>query len=207
MEQKTKIISNWLGAGSINIFGLPFSGKDTQGRDLADLFNGHLIAGGDILRSHPDQAKINELMSTGELFPTDFYLSIVLPYLSKPEFKDAPLILSSIGRMHGEEPVVLQAASESGHDVKAVVYLNMTEDIVWKRFEAAKTLHDRGDRADDNQEVLKNRLAEFRDKTAPVIEYYRGKDLLIEVDDTLSQEQVLQEIIDSLYGLAMRSVA
>lgn len=207
MEQKIKIVSNWLGAGSINIFGLPFSGKDTQGRDLADLFNGHLIAGGDILRSYHDQAKIKELMSTGELFPTDFYLSIVLPYLSRPEFEGSPLILSSIGRMHGEEPVVMRAASESGHDIKAVVYLNMTEDDVWKRFEAAKTLHDRGDRTDDKQEILKNRLAEFRDKTAPVIEYYRDEGLLIEVDDTLSQEQVLQEIIDGLYAVAMHSVA
>ncbi len=207
MEQKTKIVTNWLGAGSINIFGLPFSGKDTQGRQLADLFHGHLIAGGDILRSHHDQAKIKELMSTGELFPTDFYLTIVLPYLSKSEFKGAPLVLSSIGRMHGEEPVVLQAASESGHDVRAVVYLNMTEDDVWKRFEAAKISRDRGDRTDDKQEILKNRLAEFRDKTAPVIEYYRDKGLLIEVDDTLSQEKVLQEIIDSMYALAMRSVA
>lgn len=207
MEQKTKIVSNWLGAGSINIFGLPFSGKDTQGRDLADLFGGHLIAGGDILRSYHDQAKIKELMSTGELFPTDFYLSIVLPYLSKPEFKDGPLILSSIGRMHGEEPVVMQAASESGHEVKAVVYLNMTEDDVWKRFEAAKISHDRGERTDDRQEILRNRLAEFRDKTAPVIQYYRDKGLLIEVDDTLSQQKVLQEIVDSLYSLAMRSVA
>lgn len=204
MDQQIKIISNWLGSGSINIFGLPFSGKDTQGRDLARLLGGHLIAGGDILRSYPDQNKIKELMSTGDLFPTDFYLSIVLPYLSKSEFKDQPLILSSIGRMHGEEPVVMQAATESGHDIKAVIHLDMSEKDVWERFEAAKNMHDRGDRADDKAEILKNRLREFRDKTVPVIQYYRDKSLLIEVDDTLSQAEVLQEIIEGLYSLAMR---
>lgn len=204
MDHKIKTVSNWLGSGSINIFGLPFAGKDTQGRELAHLFNGQLIAGGDILRSYHDQSKIKQLMSTGDLFPTDFYLSIVLPYLSKLEFKSSPLILSSIGRMHGEEPVIIRAALESGHEIKAVVLLRMDESEVWKRFEIAKEVHDRGTRTDDKQEILSNRLDEFRQKTAPVIEYYRGLGLLIEVDDTLPRQQVLEEIIDSLYDLATR---
>ena len=130
MEDKIQIIKQWLGTGSINVFGRPFAGKDTQGEKLAEYFGGTLMAGGEILRSYHDQDKIKELMSTGDLFPTDFYLSIILPYLSKEEYRNSPLILSSLGRMKGEESTILHATEESGHEMKAVVVLNLTEEEV-----------------------------------------------------------------------------
>jgi adenylate kinase len=205
MNEKINTIQNWLGTGSINIFGRPFAGKDTQGEILADYFGGELMAGGEMLRSYHDQAKIKELMSTGDLFPTDFYLSIVLPYLSRDEIKNKPLILSSIGRMKGEESTIIQATNESGHPMKAVVVLVLSEEEVMNRFEATRNLGDRGIREDDNHDALENRLVKYREQTMPVIEVYREKGLLIEVDGTLPRDQVTEEIIDSLYNLASKA--
>lgn len=203
-NEQVKTIAKWLGAGSINIFGCPFSGKDTQARKLADTLNGVLVAGGDILRSYHDQALVKQLMSTGDLFPTDLYLQIVLPYLSKPELREKPLILSSIGRLHGEESVIMKATSDSGHPIKAVISLELPEPAVWQRFEEARVDNDRGDRMDDKRDVLVTRLKKFREETMPVIEFYRDKGLLIEIDGTPSREAITDNILNSLLSLTSR---
>ncbi len=198
MSEQIKIISGWLQAGSINIFGRPFSGKDTQGQILADLFQAPLIGGGDILRSHHDPAKIEQILASGGIVPSDFYLNMVLPYLSRPNFKDKPLVLSAVGRSHGEEETIMKAAADSGHPIKAVIVLQLSEEEVWRRFEESRLEHDRGNRSDDHHNVLKTRLQKFQDKTVPVIEFYRHKKLLIEVDGEKGREEVTSKILEEL---------
>src|ERR1700676_246985 len=114
---KNPKIARWLQSGSINIFGLPFSGKDTHGTTLAKLFDAAFISGGDILRSS-NLSQIKEHIAEGHLAPTDEYLAVVLPFFSRPELNGKPLVLSSVGRWHGEEPNVVQAAAASDHPIK-----------------------------------------------------------------------------------------
>lgn len=195
-------VKKWLGSGSINIFGLPLSGKDTQCGRLAEALEGTVIAGGDILRSHPDSERIKALMASGKLFPTDFYLDVVTPHLSNPHLADTPLILSSLGRWHGEEEAVIKTAAESGHPIKAVVALEIDETEVWRRLESSRQIGDRGQRHDDDEKVLETRLEEFRNKTLPVIDFYRNNGLLIEVDSSAPTEEVTDSIIESLAHFA-----
>jgi adenylate kinase len=202
MDTQTQTIADWLGAGSINLFGRPFAGKDTQGKKLADLFGGVLIGGGDILRSHHDSDEIEKIMATGGIIPSDVYESIIIPYFAKPEFAGKPLILSAVGRSHGEEPIIMKAAEASGHNMKAVIYMHLSEEEVWRRFETALQEQDRGHRADDHRSVLKTRLNKFQDKTVPVIDFYREKGLLIEIDGTLSRDDVMTEILSGLAATA-----
>ncbi len=202
MNEQIQTIAKWLGTGSINIFGRPFAGKDTQGRILADLFGGELVSGGDILRSYHDQETLKKFMSAGELIPSDLFLDIVLPFMSQPIFSEKPLILSSIGRLEGEEHTILEATMGSGHPTLAVILLQLPEERVWQHFEAAKALNDRGARADDTSDVLKTRLHEFQTKTVPVIEFYRQKGLLTELDGSQTREQVTSDILASLLKLA-----
>jgi len=202
--QKIAAIRTWLGTGSINIFGRPFAGKDTHGRELVTLFNGVLLGGGDILRNSVIPEEVKEHMRAGRLIPTEDYIAIVLPYLSRDEFSEKPLILSSVGRWHGEEEGVLEATEESGHPVKAVLYLDITEEAVRERWSAKDHIGARGERHDDTEEVLEIRLAEYREKTLPVIDYYRGTGLLIDIDSTLDKQAVLNLIIDELYALSRR---
>ncbi len=204
MNKQIQIIEKWLGDGSINIFGRPFSGKDTQARFLTDIFGGELIGGGDILRSRDEPEKIEKTLAAGGIVPSDFYLDMVLPYLSRPEFKGRPLILSAVGRAQGEELSIMKATERSGHPLKAVVLLQISEEEVWKRFEAAKDEQDRGDRSDDKREALKTRLQKFQDRTIPVIEFYRDKGLLVEVDGTGTREEVTNAILDGLAKLIKR---
>ena len=202
MSDEIKTISDWLGTGSINIFGSPFAGKDTQGKKLADLLGGVLIGGGDILRSHDEPLEIKKVLDSGGIIPSDFYLKMVLPYLSQDSFNKKPLILSAVGRRHGEEDIILDATEKSGHSMKAVIMLNLIEQDVWKRFENKTLSHDRDDRADDAEEVIKTRLKKFKENTLPVIEYYRKKHLLIEINGALSRGEVTNEILKKLAQLA-----
>ena len=138
-------------------------------------------------------------MATGALIPSNMFFDIMLPYFSKPELANRPLVLSSIGRMKGEEGVIFQATEQGGHPTKAVVYLSMPEEVVWQRYDLAQQADDRGDRRDDGgREVLANRINKFMTQTIPVIDFYREKGLLIEVDGTKDRETVTREIIDAL---------
>lgn len=194
-------IKKWLGAGAINIFGLPFAGKDTQGKTLAELLDGTLLGGGDILRGSIIPEPVRKAMNAGLLIPTDDYINIVLPYLSQEAFAGKPLILSSVGRWSGEEPGVIQAAEASGHPIKAVYHLVLDEESVWERYAKSqdeRSIGDRGNRTDDAAEVLRVRLNEFREKTSPVIEYYRRNGLLVDIDATQPAVTVTATILGDL---------
>ena len=203
MNDKLSTIKNWLGSGSINIFGLPMSGKDTQGLRLTEALNAEFLSSGIIIRAK--EAEIHKNYSGhGALIPTDVFYEWVLPYFEKPELATKPLVLSSIGRWSGEENAVMSSAKNAGHEIKAVVLLNISEADVESRFEAAKTLGDRGNREDDKDlETFHTRLLEFREKTLPVLQHYNSLGLLINVNGDQSRDAVYDEIINKLYEKAI----
>ena len=199
MEDKINSIKQWLGTGSINIFGLPMSGKDTQGIKLAEALGAKFLSSGMIIRAMEAETKQN-LTGSGNLIPTNTFYDWVLPYFERRDLFNYPLILSSIGRWQGEEIQVMSVASGSGHEIKAVIVLNISEADVENRFKAAQTLQDRGERQDDKDlQVFHNRLQEFRTKTIPVIQHYSSLGLLIEVKGDQSREAVFNDIINKLY--------
>lgn len=197
-----KIIKNWLGTGSINIFGLPFAGKDTHGAELAELFGAAMFGGGDILRSDGMPKHVQDLIGTGALAEREDYLKIILPYFSKPEFHDKPLILSTVGRWHGEEEGVLEATRTSNHPLKAVIWLEITEAEMRKRWTISQALNDRNGRDDDAEHALDVRLNEFKNKTVPVMNFYKEHNLLLKIDGKPEMKVVSQNIINALYKKA-----
>lgn len=196
--ENTEKLKNWLGAGSINIFGRPFAGKDTQGERLVNLFGGTLLGGGEILRNSDIPKRLVDDFRQGKLIPSADYVQIVLPYLSKSEFAGKPLVLSSVGRWIGEEKGVLNALEESNHPLKAVIYLELSEDEVRRRWKALLSHDDRGGRHDDTKDVLEKRLQEFREKTLPVLDAYNELGLLIKIDGNQSRDKVAQDIVKEL---------
>lgn len=198
LNEKLKKIKSWLGTGSLNIFGLPMSGKDTVGMRLAEDLQAKFLSSGIIIRAY--EAEQNEDMTgSGKLIPTNTFYDIILPYFSREELRNDSLVLSSVGRWSGEEDKIMEAAKAGGHEIKAVVLLDLTEEEVKNRFEAAKELNDRGERADDaNIEVFETRLAEFREKTMPVLNHYDELKMLVKVPAIGSRDEVYTNVIDRL---------
>jgi adenylate kinase len=141
-------------------------------------------------------------MRNGTLISSEDYVRIVIPYLSKQEYRNHPLILSSVGRWLGEEEGVIKATKDSGHDMKTVVFLTLSDKHIIERWEAHRIIGDRGDRHDDTLAILKHRLQEFHTKTMPVIEEYRKLGLLEEIDGELSRDEVTAEILRRLASRA-----
>lgn len=199
MEEKINAIKEWLGTGSINIFGPPMAGKDTQGIRLAEMLGAKFISSGIIIRAMEKQTR-KEYTKYGALTPTNVFYEWVLPYLERPDLYEYPLVLSSMGRWAGEEDQVMSVAAGAGHDIKAVIILNVSETESENRFNEAKILKDRGDREDDKDiETLHTRMKEFRNKTLPVIQHYKELGLLIEINGHQTRDAVYAELIDKLY--------
>ena len=207
MEEKINAIKSWLGTGSINIFGLPMSGKDTQGIRLAEALDAKFLSSGLIIRAKEAETK-QDYSEKGSLIPTNVFYEWVLPYFERPDLFEYPLILSSIGRWYGEENVVLSATAGANHEIKAVIFLDLSENDVKTRFETAKTLNDRGERKDDqDMQVFETRLEEFRTKTLPVLQHYKDLNLLISVNGNQTRDAVFNEIVEKLYAKSLESRA
>lgn len=205
MEEQLQTIKNWLGTGSINIFGLPMSGKDTVGVRLAEAIGGKFLSSGLIVRTL-EKATNQDFTGGGKLVPQNLFYDWVLPYFEKKELWNYPLILSSIGRWNGEEDQVMSVAKSSGHQIKAVIVLQLSEQDAIERWEAAKLLNDRGLRADDaNPEIFQTRLNEFREKTVPVLRHYQELGLLVPVKADAPRDQVFANVVEALASFARRT--
>ena len=205
MEEQVQIIKKWLGTGSINIFGLPMSGKDTVGVRLAETIGGKFLSSGLIVRALEKSTNQN-ITGEGKLIPPNLFYDWVLPYFEKPELKQYPLVLSSIGRWSGEEDQVMSVAKLSEHPIRAVVMLQLSEQDAIERWEAAKLLNDRGLRADDaNPEIFQTRINEYREKTVPVLKHYQELGLLVPVKASAPRDQVFTNVIEALADFARRT--
>lgn len=207
MEEKLEFIKGWLKTGSINIFGLPMSGKDTVGVKLAEDLGARFLSSGMIIRAMEEETK-NKMTGNGELIPTDLFYEWILPYFERDDLKNEALVLSSVGRWSGEENEVMESAKNAGHEIKAVVLLETSPEDVMKRWEIVNSLGDEQRTVRDDDKTLdtfKVRIKEFEEKTEPVISHYDELKLLIRVNGNQDRETVYRETIDALYNFALNS--
>lgn len=205
MEEQLQQIKTWLGTGSINIFGPPMSGKDTVGVNLAEKLGAKFLGSGIIIRAM-EKATNQDFTGEGKLMPSNVFYEWVLPYFEKPELDNFPLVLSSIGRWAGEEKQVISVAESSGHPIKAVVMLQLSEPDAIGRWEAAKLLNDRGLRQDDaDPNTFQTRLNEYREKTLPVLKHYQNLGLLVPARADASRQQVFANVVEALAEFASRT--
>lgn len=209
MEEKLNAIREWLGTGSIDIFGLPMSGKDTVGIRLAESLGARFLSSGMIIRAM-EQETNQHYTDNGALAPTDVFYEWVLPYFAREDLRESALILSSVGRWSGEEDAVMEAARSAGHEIKAAVLLNISEADVQVRMEVvrengAREGQETTKREDDrNREVFEKRIQEFNQKTIPVIKHYQQLGLLVQVRADMDRDTVFAELVDRLYEFVTR---
>lgn len=170
------------------LIGIQGSGKSTQGNLLSKKLKIPYLSTGHIFR---DLAKertrlgryIKEVMNAGYLIPDRKTLKIVSDYLKRPEYQKG-YILDGF-------PRTLAQAKEFKNGLDKVIYLNVSDkEALWR-------LSYRNDdvREDETLAGIRKRIESFHRLTEPVLDYYRKKRILIEIDGEKSIEEIHQEIL------------
>jgi adenylate kinase len=202
MEKQITQIKTWLGAGSVNVFGLPLSGKDTVGKRLATDIEGIYVSSGEILRTAENTGVAVLDINDGHWVPQQQFFDLVLPYFSDASLDGKPLVLGGVGRWSGEETQTMAALTGSGHETRAVIFLELSDDEIRARFAAADRVANRGARKDDADFTLvEERITEFRTKTMPVLNAYKALGLLVKVNAYGSRDEVYQRVVNGLLKL------
>lgn len=178
---------------NIILLGVQGSGKSTQGNLLSNHFNVPYFSTGQIFRQLANEdtelgREIKEMMTKGYLIPDDKTLEIVKDYLSRPEYQKGFII-------DGFPRNISQAQSFPAR-VDKVVFVNVSDEEARRRIEARN--NDKEVRPDDTEEAITRRINIFHESTKPLLEYYRNKGKLIEVNGEQSVEEIQEEILGKL---------
>jgi len=172
---------------NIVVMGPNGSGKSTQAKMLADKLGVPHISSGDIFRSLENQqsslaVRIKEKLQKGELVDDTDALALVEERLAKEDCIK--------GFVLDGAPRNLYQAQNTKAKIDLVYYLKVSDETCVKRL----LLRARGD---DTDEVIKTRLFNYHTLTEPVLDFFRTKNKLIEVDGEKKEEEIFLEIYNS----------
>ncbi|MCB9014877.1 MAG: adenylate kinase [Lentimicrobiaceae bacterium] len=180
---------------NIALFGPPGAGKGTQSEFLIKKFNLFYISTGDLLRKEiAEKTKLGieaqSIIAQGGLVSDEIIVQII-----EKTITDNP---DSNGFLFDGFPrTYIQAYILEGLMLKLNTSLNCLISMVVPEQESVERLLNRGKtsgRSDDNEEVIRNRLREYNDKTLPVLQFYRDKGIYEEVNGLASIDEVNQAI-------------
>ena len=180
--------------------GPPGAGKGTQSKEICSFYGIPQISTGDILREAIKNEselgkKAKKFMDSGELVPDGVVIDIIRERLGMPDCTKG-FILDGFPRT----VVQAEALDELLASLKMAINLVINLDV--DREELVTRLLKRAEiegRSDDNREVIENRLQQYNDKTFPLLDYYKNKSLLKEIDGHGSQAGITNKI-KSLIG-------
>ncbi|HEX4017263.1 MAG TPA: adenylate kinase [Frankiaceae bacterium] len=177
----------------------PGAGKGTQGKLLSEHYGIPHIATGDLLRDHVERGteigrEVKSQLDRGELVSDDLVLKMVQDTLDS---SDAPsgYILDGFPRTVPQAIEGQRAAAPLGLGAQAAVYLAADDAELIRRL---RLRAEEEGRPDDTEDVIRQRLATYQEETAPVIDHYRDRGMLIEVDGMQPIEKVTDDIVSRL---------
>jgi adenylate kinase len=211
----------------IVMLGAPGAGKGTYASRLQSILNMPQISTGDMVREEIKAQtklgrKIKEFSDKGELVPDEIIIQLLSNRLRKPDSKKG-FILDGFPRTNIQAEALDRIAK-----VDVVINLNVPDEIIITRLSNRVTCKKCGaiynlltlkpkkegvcdncggelyQRRDDQPEVIQERLNVYREKTQPLIDYYRKKSILrdIHCDDLMTPPEVIVEkILETLNRL------
>jgi adenylate kinase len=196
------------------LLGPPGAGKGTQAKELVAKYGIVQLSTGDMLRAAvaagtPTGLKAKDIMARGALVPDDVVVAIVADRIEQPDARHG-FILDGFPRTVPQAEALDRMLAKKDMRLDAVVELKVDPDILVRRIEnRVEQMKLRGEllRADDNPEVLKQRLTAYHGQTAPLVDYYRRQGSLRTVDGMASISDVGAAIGRALADAAFRPVA
>jgi adenylate kinase len=167
------------------LLGPPGAGKGTQALRLVAKYGLVQLSTGDMLRAAvkaatPIGRKVKDIMECGGLCPDDIVVSIVAERIEQPDARKG-FILDGFPRTVPQAAALDRMLKKRGIALDAVIELRVDEGALLRRIEnRIAEMKARGEplRSDDNAEVLRQRLEAYRQQTAPLVAYYRKKNVL-----------------------------
>ncbi len=208
------------------LFGPPGVGKGTQAKFIATRYNIPHISTGDILREAvknktPLGIKAQEIIQKGELVPDDVIVGIVRDTLIQPNCKNG-FILDGFPRSIGQAESLDKILKELHIDFICVINLTANEEELIKRLTNRRACKSCGSifnyseimdkdecpvcnaknsfyqRNDDKEDVIKHRLEVYQSTTKPVLQFYKEKGKVIDINGLQEIEKVTEDILSAL---------
>lgn len=207
---------------NIMLFGAPGAGKGTQAKFLIEKYGIPQISTGDILRAAikegtPMGLEAKKFMDEGKLVPDSTIIGIIRDRLSQEDCKKG-FILDGFPRTLAQAEALEILMKEMGIKLDKVISLNVPDELIVGRVTGRKVCPACGasfhvtfnppkvegkcdycgadliTRKDDNAETVTKRLAEYHSQTAPLFDFYKTRNLLVDIDGTKDVNVITKEI-------------
>jgi adenylate kinase len=193
----------------VAFLGPPGAGKGTQARDLAREWSVPHIATGDMLREAVAAGtalgrEAKGYMDKGALVPDDVIISMIAERLRQPDARNG-FLLDGFPRTIAQAEGLERLLKDLGHPLDRVIYFDVAEPELVRRLTGRRVCRACGhsfhvvsnpprregvcdacggelyQRVDDSESTVRNRLAVYARQTAPLLDWYSGKDLLASI--------------------------
>lgn len=206
---------------NIALFGPPGAGKGTQAKELSKHYNIPHISTGDILRANVRDGtelgiKAKQYMDKGELVPDEVLIGLIRNRLSESDC-DSGYLLDGYPRTIPQADALTDILKEINKPLNSVINIEVSDDELVKRLSGRRSCAcgesyhvmfnppekegicnacgaELYQRDDDKEEVIRQRLAVYNDKTKPLIDYYDGADILVNIDGSGAVDAVFKDI-------------
>ena len=204
------------------LLGPPGSGKGTQGERLQEDLELPYYATGDILRAAvKDETdvgmKAKEFMDRGDLVPDEVLIGIIAERLEDPEAEHG-FILDGFPRTVPQAEALDTKLHELGRSLTAVILIDSSDEEIVRRLSGRRVSVKDGHvyhvefnppkvdgicdidgselitRDDDKPEVVRHRLEQYHEKTAPLVDFYKKQGLLNRIEGGETPEKVEESI-------------
>jgi adenylate kinase len=210
----------------IVLLGPPGAGKGTQAKVISETLGLVHVSSGDIfrenLKAQTDLGKLAQTyMNKGELVPDDVTIAMIKDRLSKPDCAKGAL-LDGFPRTPAQAVALDATLNALGGKVQCVPLIAVAPEVLIERLSGRWSCRAQGhvyhikynppkqagicdvdgselyQREDDQPATVERRIKVYVEQTAPLIEYYKKNNLLVEVDGTLSIEVVTEKMMSAI---------
>lgn len=205
---------------NIVLLGAPGAGKGTQAAKLVEKYGFAHISTGDMLRAAvknqtPLGLEAKKYMDAGDLVPDEVVIGLVKERLQDADTANG-FILDGFPRTSTQAVALDSELSALERPLDAALLVDVKKEVIVKRLTSRRMCRECGyigteadaacpkcnsemyQRDDDNEATVRNRLDVYENSTAPLIDYYRGCDLLKEIDGDRDPQVVFDAIVSEL---------